>query len=542
MKRAPLEFLRGKSALLRNILWQRGVREENDALTFFNPSYEQGLHNPFLLKGMKEVVSRITVAVKGNERIAIFADYDCDGTAAAAVLADYFHCLGFSNFLVYVPERIEGYGLTKEAIVKIAEGGANLLVTVDCGIANYNEVEFAKGLGLDVIVTDHHLPPEVMPRCAVINPKQPSCIYPEKMLCGAGVAFKLVCALITLLPIPNGQEKWLLDLVALATLADQVPLRGENRVLVYFGMKVLSRTRRPGLLQIINLLRLRRIGEEDVTFSIVPRLNSVSRILSSALVFETLSTKDISRANELVKILENTNKERKTLVAQTMREANKRLRERDLGNVIVLGDPDWNLGILGLVAAKISEEYTRPAFVWTRVGELIKGSCRSPKLDLVDLMKRTAPETLVSFGGHSLAGGFVATSDQVHFLEAKLESAFDESKGDVAPNTEDKEISDGIFNLADVNLENFRIIDCLRPFGNSFPRPIFLFENLLVTKTRRFGQNQNHLSMTLEDGGENVEAVSFFEKRDNFSSPQSILASIEKDWRGRLRLRIEKFL
>jgi single-stranded-DNA-specific exonuclease len=542
MKTPPAaSFLAEEPRLIRELLWRRGIQGNAEAEIFLRPSYERDLLDPFLMKGMKEAVATITSAIKNNKRIAIFADYDCDGCAAAAILADFFSSISYKNFEVYVPERREGYGLTREAVVKLAAGGAELLLTVDCGIANYDEVEFAKGLGLEVVVTDHHLPAEVLPRCIVVNPKQPGCIYPEKMLCGAAVAFKLVCALHSEFPRPVGQEKWLLDLVALATLADQVPLRGENRALASFGLKVLNRTRRVGLQEIIKMLRLSMVGEEDISFSIVPRLNSVSRLHSSAFIFETLSTQNPVRAKELARLLETTNKERKAIVMQTMRAVKSRIAARPPGEVIVIGDPNWNLGILGLLANKIAEEYGRPAFVWTRVGDEIKGSCRGADIDLCVLMKKTEAAFL-SFGGHKLAGGFTTTIEKVVSMEEMLAKTMAENNWGEDEKQTEEGISDGSFSLCDISEETLAVIDRLRPFGKDFAKPVFIFENVRAQAARRFGQGKNHLALTLTDGEADIEAVRFFEEKDSFPETMSVLASPERDWRGRPRLRIEKFL
>src|SRR3989344_911249 len=414
------DFLSNESDLLRTLLWSRGIKTEKEAEIFLNPAYERDLHDPFLMKGMREAVKRINEALQNKEKIVVYGDYDCDGTSAAAILADFFHQIDYKNFDVYIPAREEGYGLSQGALLKISEGGANLIITVDCGVANYNEVEFARGLGLDVVVTDHHLPPPILPRCILVNPKQPGCIYPEKMLCGAAIAFKLVLAMGRL---ETGQEKWLLDLVALATLADQVPLLGENRALAYYGLKVLNKTKRLGLKEIIKLARISEIKDDDVLFSIVPRLNSVSRLISSALLFEILSTDDLLRARELAQKIEMTNKERKGLVASISKEIKNIFTKKPLRDVIVIGNPDWPLGVVGLAAAFGANEYERPCFVWTRVGDAIKGSCRLPdseNISLVELMQKLPEQSLASFGGHEAAGGFAATLDQIHYLEERL--------------------------------------------------------------------------------------------------------------------------
>ena len=540
------DFLSNESDLLRTLLWSRGIKTEKEAEIFLNPAYERDLHDPFLMKGMREAVKRINEALQNKEKIVVYGDYDCDGTSAAAILADFFRQIDYKNFDVYIPAREEGYGLTKDALLKISQGGANLIITVDCGVANYNEVEFARGLGLDVVVTDHHLPPPILPRFILFNPKQPGCIYPEKMLCGAAIAFKLVLAMGRL---ETGQEKWLLDLVALATLADQVPLLGENRALAYYGLKVLNKTKRLGLKEIIKLARIREIKEDDVLFSIVPRLNSVSRLISSALLFEILSTDDLLRARELAQKIEMTNKERKGLVASISKEIKNIFTKKPLRDVIVIGNPDWPLGVVGLAAAFGANEYERPCFVWTRVGDAIKGSCRLPdseNISLVELMQKLPEQSLASFGGHEAAGGFAATLDQIHYLEERLVDtliAMKQNSGNNLDKTAENKEDLLRASLADINSKNFKIISRLAPFGEANPRPVFLFDNLKVTNTKKFGQNNAHLSIACTDDINETTAVCFYEKRTEFPEPISFKASIEQDYfRNSLRLRIDSFV
>jgi single-stranded-DNA-specific exonuclease len=297
--------------LLDLLLKNRGIREE-DREKFLNPSYED-LYDPFLLKDMERTCVRVFEAIEAKEKIVIYSDYDCDGIPAAVIMYDFFTKVGYENFLVYIPDRHdEGYGLHKDAIDEFIKDNVKLLITFDLGITAVAEVALAQASGIDVIITDHHLPQGHIPRAyAIINPKQKGCHYPDKMLCGAGLAFKLVQALIKkygeYFKINNGWEKWLLDMAGLATLADQVPLVDENRVLAYYGLKVLQKARRPGLAELFRKagVNMSSLSEEDVTFTLAPRLNAASRMASPMRAFEVLATQDVVQAKTLADHLAN---------------------------------------------------------------------------------------------------------------------------------------------------------------------------------------------------------------------------------------------
>jgi single-stranded-DNA-specific exonuclease len=356
--------------LLDLLLENRGIPIA-DRERFLNPSFEEHLYDPFLMKDMEKACVRIFEAIEAKEKILIYSDYDCDGIPSAVIIHDFFNKIGYENFVVYIPDRHdEGYGLHLEAVDQFINDEIKLLITFDLGITAVEEVAKAQAAGIDVIITDHHLPQEEIPRAyAILNPKQIGCEYPDKMLCGAGIAFKLVQALVKKYgeywKINVGWEKWLLDMAGVATLSDQVPLLDENRVLAYYGLKVLQKGRRPGLVEIFKKagVDVTKLNEEDVTFTLAPRINAASRMASPMIAYEALSATDpvIARtiADKLVKI----NDERKYAVAHIMKEVNKILKEREDKKVIVIGNPAWRIGILGIVASKIVEEYKRPVFV-----------------------------------------------------------------------------------------------------------------------------------------------------------------------------------
>jgi single-stranded-DNA-specific exonuclease len=553
--------------LLNILLKNRGI-PESEHERFLNPSYDEHLHDPFLLKDMERAVVRIREAIERKEKIIIYSDYDCDGIPAAVIMHDFFTKIGYENFSIYIPDRHdEGYGLHADAIKNFIEGGVKLLITFDLGINAVDEVAQAQASGIDIIITDHHVPQEKLPEAfAIINPKQADCTYPDDRLCGAGLAFKLVQGLIkkygTEWGIAPGFEKWLLDMAGLATLADQVPLLGENRVLAYYGMKVLQKSRRPGLTEIFRKAGVdtKTMNEEDITFTLAPRLNAASRMASPMDAFAVLSTTDLAEAKRFADHLAKINDERKYLVAQIMKDVKKTLGKRgEVGNgedgkaIIVIGNPKWRVGILGLVASKIVDEYKKPAFVWGSEGsDTIRGSCRGVGgMNLVDIMARLPEGSLLSFGGHLNAGGFSVSHEQVHFLEEKLLSAF----CNLPLNTDAKEnqqMIDAVITVDDVTNQNYAVIEKLAPFGMSNPKPTFKFLNVTIVSLKEFGKEKNHLELIFNTTrGRPVKAIIFFKTRESFETPLTIgltinlIATFEKSnfgGRTELRLRIVDIL
>lgn len=516
--------------LLDLLLKNRGILPE-DRDKFLNPSYEHHLYDPYLLKDMEKVVIRIFEATEAKEKIVIYSDYDCDGIPAAVIMHDFFTKIGYVNFSIYIPDRHdEGYGLHADAIDEFIESGVKLLITFDLGITAVKEVAQAQAGGIDVIITDHHLPQENIPRAfAIINPKQDGCEYPDKMLCGAGLAFKLAQALSIKYSeywkLSDGWEKWLLDMAGLATLADQVPLINENRVIAYYGLKVLQKARRPGLAELFRKAGVdtSRLNEEDVTFTLAPRLNAASRMGSPMRAFEVLATTDPAEAKTLADHLAKINDERKTIVAHIMKDVKKTLSKREEKSIIVIGNPDWRVGILGLVATKVAEEYKRPAFVWGSEGsEVIRGSCRGwGDINLVSMMSTLPENSLLEWGGHTSAGGFSVSHEEVHFLEERLIAVFDGIKDKKESNPEIN--IDAIITIDDVTTENYNVIEKLAPYGMGNPKPTFMFTDLPITSVKEFGKEKNHLELMFTNSrGRPVKAIAFF--KTSLSYNRSITA------------------
>lgn len=549
------------SDLVLTLLKKRGV-EDGDLASFLAPDYDLHTHSPFLLAGIEEAVSRVLLAIQTNERIAIYADFDCDGIPGAAVLSDFFAKIGYENVEVYLPHRDrEGYGFHREAIDALASRGVKLIVTVDVGTTAIDAVAYAKAAGIDTIVTDHHeITGELPDAVAVLNPKRAP--YPYPHLCGAATAFKLVQALLvrgreagtaSFLAVPAGWEKWLLDLVAIATVADMVPLVGENRVLAHWGLMVLRKSSRAGITALCSALRLKKaeLTEEDIGFSIGPRINAASRMDEPMLALRLLTTKDPLEAQQLAANLEKLNASRKGVVAGIVREARKRVKGRysEKDTVVVLGDTDWKPSLLGLAANSIMGDRGGVVCLWGRDEKgRIKGSCRSDgELSVVDLFQ-SAGEAFTESGGHSASGGFTVAEGAIHTLQETLAKAAETvAKKEKAEARE----HDALIALREVSLPLYRDISRLAPFGIGNPKPIFRLSRVRVAQLRTFGKEKNHIEVTLAcmETAATARAFDFFRTAEDFthapalSGEATVLATVERDtFRGGLALRLVDIL
>jgi len=520
--------------LVRSLLYARGIENVEEAEKFLNPNYDTHLHDPFLLKDMDRVVTRILKAFEKDEKIGIFSDYDADGIPGAVALHDFFKKIGFNNFVNYIPLRNEeGFGLNDSAIESLSKDEVKLIITIDCGITDVKQVDLANKLGVEVIITDHHIPAKKLPKAfAIINPKQKGCEYPEKMLCGSGVIFKVIQALILKieklkiknLAISSGWEKWLLDMIGLATMSDMVPLLGENRVLSYFGMKVIQRSPRIGLQKLFSLLKINQntVTEDDIAFMITPRINAASRMGVPLDAFKLLSTVDTVEAGVLAEHLNNKNDERKGVVGSMIREIKKRLEDRDEGmkHVFVFGNPVWKPSLLGLVANSFSDEHNRPVFFWGRNGEsgekgIIKGSCRAGgDTDIVKLMEK-CKDIFLDYGGHKGAGGFSILQENIHTLEDRLNEAYIELSKTARVTL--GVLVDKKLELDDVNWNTYSSVEKFAPFGLDNPKPLFLFEDVRITGMKLFGKEKNHLELKFKNSQKkDVTAMVFFKTDSSF--------------------------
>lgn len=512
---------------LAALLVRRGITTKEDAEAFLSPSYDLHLGDPLQITDMERAARRIAHALDTGERITVWSDYDCDGIPGGALLHDFLK-KAEANFTNYIPHRhLEGYGMNEEGIKKLAADGVTLIVTVDCGIVDHEPVAVANSLGIDVIITDHHLPGDTLPAAyAVVDPKRADETYPFRDFCGAGLAWKLVCAVLAVgftgrEKIPKGWEKWLLDMAGLATIADMVPLTGENRVIASYGLVVMRKSRRIGLQKLCAVARAKQqyLTEEDVGFLLAPRINAASRMGDPHDAFELFTTTNESRADELAKELERINRSRRSLGAAITRQAKAKLAARaeagELPAVIAMGDPEWRPGLLGLVANALAQEYERPVFLWGREGGVgAKGSCRTAHgISVVELM-RAAPDVFVEFGGHAASGGFIAADHAVISLEERLNEALASlnvigSEGSVAQ-------ADGEL-LHDMSLQSeLSRLAKLAPFGVGNPKPVYALRDVRVRSVAWFGSGEEHLRLTIErrEPNSTVEAISFFAKRE----------------------------
>jgi len=528
------------------MLKERGITSEEQE-DFLNPDYEK-LHDPLGLPDMEKARDRVIKAIKDNEHIVVFSDYDCDGLPGAIVLSDFFSRIGYENISFYIPHRHdEGFGLNLDAIKEIAERGAKLLITIDCGIAGNKEVALANQKGIDVIITDHHKPNPILPDAyAIVNQNREDSDYPFKGLCGAGVAFKLVQAVIAheSFGVKPGMEKWSLDMVAIATLSDMVPLLGENRILTRFGLSVLRKSPRPGLAALFKRMNMDQstVSEDDITFMITPRINAASRMGVPEDAFKLLRTKDYEEAERLALHLEKINNERKGVVASLVKEAKSRIADREvIADVIVIGNPEWRPSLLGLVANSLVEEYERPAFVWGRSGDgTLKGSCRSYNgCDLFALMSLAGDE-FIEFGGHTGAGGFSVTLESLTTLEEKLSQALPQLGSPTSKLEEEENLA---INISDIGENLWSLVSSFAPFGMGNKKPIFKIPKAEIKLIRQFGKANEHLELTLNS---NIKAISFFSSPSTYNlapstSSCTLLANLEKSYfrnRPELRLRI----
>ncbi|MDB5224855.1 MAG: recJ [Candidatus Adlerbacteria bacterium] len=534
--------------LLTDLMHARGVITPDDQSLFLDPDYLRDSHDPFLLPDMDKAVDRVLKAVKKNEKVCVWSDYDCDGVPGGVMLTDFLRTIGLT-VRHYIPHRHkEGYGLNKQGLDQLAAEGTKLVITIDLGTTEIENIAYANTLGLDVIVTDHHVVAgEVPAALALLNPKRPDSAYPFDGLCGAGVAWKLVQAILSKkrFSLADGQEKWYLDLVGLSTMADMVPLVGENRMLARYGLVVMKRARRPGLAALLSLMRIRpsSITEDDIGFMIAPRINAASRMDAPDLAAQLLATKDELAARDLARQLQALNDERKILVATTVKEVNKRLEDGGAEHdVIVMGNPNWRPGILGLVANSLAEAHGKPVFLWGREGgDLCRGSCRAGGASSVVAIMQGAADVFDHFGGHHASGGFSVTQDRVHELGVRLNESFVAIAADLPPAPDT--VVERVMAVSEISHAH-RLLKQLAPFGVGNTKPLFMFSGVTVSRLKKFGKVADHLELGLDQNGASTVGIAFFSTPETFTkTPQvgekaDIVGSVETDWQGRPRLRI----
>ena len=493
------------TSIFKKLLAQRGLDEN-----FLYPKYED-LFDPFLMRDMKKAVERIELAREKGEKIAIFGDYDADGVTASVVLYEALTQFGCKDVKVFLPDRFEdGYGMNESAVPRILKYGAGLVITVDNGSGSEAAIKELKKAEIETVVTDHHEIPE-LPKSAVavINPKRDDEKYGKRMA-GVGVAFTLARALNATKNGGkcDGQEKWLLDLVVIGTICDSMVLRDENRILSYFGMLVLSKTRRVGLKELAKVagVKLSKVNTHAIGFQLGPRLNAAGRMKSADLAFNLLMTKDRAKAFSLAQELEELNQERRRIQDEASKDIEKKYDESDR---VVVACGDWHEGVLGIIAGQIVEKYHKPAFALTKVkrGEL-KGSGRSfGDFSLAEMIKK-CKSVLLAGGGHAMACGISLKVDDLDAFKRKVNTYYDslklENQEALLEQMTDIELKD----LSEVNEDLFDEICLLEPFGEGNTEPLFEAD-LLVTGKRIL--KEKHLSLVLRDKKNNtMKMIAFY--------------------------------
>ncbi|MCS6839365.1 MAG: single-stranded-DNA-specific exonuclease RecJ [Roseiflexus sp.] len=550
----PPEFIaafRQFPPLIAAVLYQRGLRSESAIREFFSPDYR--LNDPFGLRGMETAVQRIVAAIQNHEPMAVYGDYDTDGVTAVALLVQVIRAMG-GMIQPYVPHRVrEGYGLNIAAIDALAREGVRLLITVDCGISNVREAEHARAAGLDLIITDHHEPPARLPNAlAIVNPKQPGCPYPFKHLVGVGIAYQLARALVRRGLRSTLQKDDLLDIVAIGTVADMGPLVGENRVLVTHGLRALNAAQRPGVRALIEAAGLTpgRVTSTDISFGLGPRLNASGRIDNARLSYELLLAEELDIAYHLARELNVQNRQRQELSKNVQEQASAQIRAlgKHHQRIIVLDDTGYPAGVVGLVAARLVEEFGRPTVLIERGEAWSRGSARSvPGFSMIEALTACA-DLLERFGGHTEAAGFTIATDRLPELEARLLHYAEQRLPDdlLIPSLRvDAEVP-----LSELSYDLLKELTRLEPFGQGNPQPVLMSSRVQVIGAWPRGSEGQHLKLRLTDasgaGPFDAIAFRFGHLARYFEQPRwiDIAYTLESDeWNGTaaLQLNIKDF-
>jgi single-stranded-DNA-specific exonuclease len=531
----PEDYLNasGLSPLIAQLLYNRGIKLE-DIDPFL--SADHGLESdPFLLPDISQAVSRIYRAALGREKIAVYGDFDVDGVTAIVILMEGLSRLG-AEVIPYIPDRIkEGHGLKISALEKLRAEGTNLIITVDCGVTDLKEVKQAQDMGIDMIITDHHMPLKSLPRAvAVVDPKRKDSAYPFRELAGAGVVFKLLQALFH----KDSREKWvarLLDLVVLATISDLVTLVGENRYLVREGLKALNNSSRVGIQEMVKLagLKLGQLDAGHISWVLAPRLNAAGRMDNASTSYQLLTTESTEKARLLALELEKRNEERQRLTSEVLNRAKEKLTGKLHLPVLIEADESYSIGVIGLVASKLADEFYKPAIIINIGSESCQGSCRSiAEFDVASALAE-CHDLLTAFGGHPLAAGFTVPRQNL----ARLEQRLVRLAGDQLSHLELRPelVIDAELPLTVFSGETFNLIQNLSPFGARNPKPTFLTRGAEVVECRNFGNQGDWLRLKLKQGNVTWQAVDFgsHKKPEGVPSRIDIVYKLEKKyWSG----------
>ncbi|TDX09083.1 single-stranded-DNA-specific exonuclease RecJ [Flavobacterium sp. S87F.05.LMB.W.Kidney.N] len=526
------------------LLIQRGIETFEDAKNFFRPSLEH-LHDPYLMKDMDKAVARIEAAIENQENILVFGDYDVDGTTAVSLVSSYLKS-HYPNIATYIPDRYnEGYGISYKGIDYADDNGISLIIALDCGIKSIDHIAYAKAKNIDFIVCDHHRPGEFLPDAvAVLDPKREDCSYPYDELCGCGVGFKLIQAL--------GQNRNetiedlvpYLDLVATAIAADIVPITGENRVLAYFGLKVINSEPRPGIKALVHQVKKKVLDITDVVFIISPRINAAGRIKHGNHAVELLTEFDFEQAQQFASEIEQYNADRKDLDKKITKEAFQQIlenNEEERFSTVVFQE-DWHKGVIGIVASRLIETYYRPTLVFTKSGDKYAASARSVKgFDVYNALDACS-EHLEQFGGHMYAAGMTLKAENYQLFKEAFEKCVQET---IQPEMRTPEIEiDAEINFSDITPKLIRILKQFEPFGPQNMTPVFMTSDVKDTGyAKTLGAEEEHLRLFVKQsrglGTDGIAAIGFgLGKKLNIVQNQNLFqlayCIAENEWNGNI--------
>ena len=501
----------GITPTISRVLLNRGIADHDEAKKFLYSSLTQ-LHDPFLLKDMDKVVKRIKEAIRNNEKICIYGDYDVDGISSTSIMIKYFNSINHP-VSYYIPSRMEeGYGLNKDAIEKIFINGTRLIITVDCGITSVEEIKFANSLGIDMIITDHHECQNVLPDAyGIINPKQKDCSYPFDKICGCGLAFKLIQALTPAEVFKTSIYDYL-DIVAIATVADVVSLTDENRVIVKNGLEYISESINPGIQALLKVCGFedRRLNAGNIAFGLAPRINAAGRISSADAGVQLLTATDVNHANKIAQLLNEENRYRQEIEMNILNEAID-IIERNPGyasdNILIIYNEGWHPGVIGIVASRIVEKYYKPTVILGVEEGIAKGSARSiPGFDLFDAMNK-CKDLFIKFGGHEQAAGLSINVENIEAFRQQINLIAKQTltEEDLIP----KVFYDDILKIEDISEQLIDEIQQLEPFGMGNPSPKFISQGLRTVDIRGVGVDKKHIKFKLEFSGNYIDGIGF---------------------------------
>lgn len=507
-----VELLKAKfnlSNLVAKILSNRNIlgreMQEDDIKKFLNPTRDD-FYDPFLLPNMKQAVERIEQAIKNNEKILIYGDYDADGITSTTILIKFFKEIGV-EVDKYIPNRLEeGYGINNKALEEIKNRGIDLIITVDTGITANDQVKYANELGLDVIITDHHEPSDEIPKAvAVIDAKRKNNKYPFNQLAGCGIAFKLTQAISIKRKLDPSKYLKNLDIVSIGTISDLVPLVDENRVIVKLGLMLVKQTKNIGLRKLLLKSQLKEVDSTSISFGITPRINAAGRLGNQYDALNLFITEDVKEAERLSEVLNSYNIERQKIGNKIYEEAISQLKDEEK-NCIILGKEDWHHGVIGIVSSKITEKFNKPSILLCFEDNIAKGSGRSvPGFDLYKAISSTK-EYLLGFGGHTMACGLSLTVENFERFKKEITKYIDENL-DISKL--EKEIYiDEILTIDDLDIEEIKELKSLEPFGEENPEPIIMYENVEINGIRTLSENR-HLKLSLKKNDKIIDAIGF---------------------------------